>query len=298
MRISFTASDTQKARDLDTQLLVQAPPLGKLHSELLSSEVTFSGESYFKRWENSNGLTVFIKEIPIHFQSLSSDSQTLFDNLFDQLGSLYLYRMWTYIPNINDGEGDLENYRCFCLGRAQAYEKRYHELSESVMASGTCVGCHGNKLVVVAVAGKAKPHHFENPKQVPAYRYPRRYGPRSPSFSRATAVDLGDKHYRFISGTASVLGHESVGVGDLAKQLSVTCDNLESMVAQTAPQNDPLKTEVQGKVYLRDPNDYEEAQSFLKQRFQNWEPSLVYLHSDICRKDLMLEIELTLIDSF
>lgn len=298
MKIAFTASDLDTAKPAESQLVIQAPPLGDLDFELLAGD-TIPGEvGSLKRADHPNGLTVFAKELPIDFPRLAEDSLSIFESLFDALGALKLYRMWTYIPKINEGEGDSENYRRFCIGRSQAYEKQYHEQSESVMASGTCVGCHGDKLFVIAIAGEAAPQHFENPRQVPAYRYPRRYGPRSPSFARGTAVDLGNIHYRFISGTASVLGHESIGVGDLQKQLSVTCQNLDAMVASTAPKRAPLETLSQGKVYLRDPSYFPEAQAFLRERFPDWEPTLVYLHSDICRKDLMLEIELTLTDRF
>jgi len=40
----------------------------------------------------------------------------------------------------------------------------------------------------VLAASRAEPTALENPRQTSAYRYPRRYGPRSPAFARATLL--------------------------------------------------------------------------------------------------------------
>ena len=61
-------------------------------------------------------------------------------------------------------------------------------------------------LAIGFLAGRAVPRHFENPRQVPAFEYPAQYGPRPPSFSRATAVKAGEGRWIFISGTAAVVG--------------------------------------------------------------------------------------------
>ena len=63
----------------------------------------------------------------------------------------------------------------------------------------------GSTASVVFAATEATPRHFENPLQVPAYEYPGEYGPRSPSFARATVVAQPGPCL-FVSGTRDACG--------------------------------------------------------------------------------------------
>ena len=114
----------------------------------------------------------------------------MFLTLAARLGQPHLIRAWNYLPAINDGSGDRERYRRFCLGRARALEAA--DVSGQSLCAGTAIGGEEPMLRIYGLFGTRPGVNIENPRQISAYRYPRCYGPRSPSFARATAVAAND----------------------------------------------------------------------------------------------------------
>ncbi len=195
-----------------------------------------------------------------------------------------LVRFWNYVPNINHGAGDAENYKRFCTGRLQAFtEGKYSDLQ---FPAASAVGHYGQGLTVTALTAAATAAHHANPRQVDAFKYPREYGPSSPSFARATTLSLTDHRFCFISGTASILGHSSVHRGDLKLQLYTTNDNILYLLKETGFKREHVQTL---RVYLRRPEDLAECQKVVTELFPN--TPAIYLHADICRSDLLVEIE-------
>jgi|CXWL01.1.fsa_nt_gi chorismate lyase/3-hydroxybenzoate synthase len=204
----------------------------------------------------------------------------------------HLWRIWNVLPWINVEDRGLERYRRFCRARAHAFEAAYGGSFHRRLCASTAVGSHGgDALVVHFLAGREPGIHRENPRQVSAYRYPCQYGPKSPSFARATVLPQALGGTLFISGTASIVGHETLHVGDLAGQIDETVRNLEVML--TVPDDTatvPARRFDQLKVYLRHTADQEAVAAALASAFGAQVP-IVFLHSDICRADLLLEIE-------
>jgi len=83
--------------------------------------------------------------------------------------------------------------------------------------------------VVYFLASPARARALENPRQISAYRYPRDYGPDSPTFSRAAIAAATVGQQLFISGTASILGHESVHIGDAGAQARESAANIAAL---------------------------------------------------------------------
>lgn len=195
-----------------------------------------------------------------------------------------LVRFWNYVPNINHGAGDAENYKRFCSGRLQAFtEANYGDLQ---FPAASAVGHYSKGLTVTALTASADAVHHANPRQVDAYSYPREYGPSSPSFARATTLELQDHSFCFISGTASILGHSSVHRGDLKLQLYTTNDNILYLLKETGFKREQIKTL---RVYLRNKADLAECEKTVSELFP--QTDAIYLHADICRSDLLVEIE-------
>jgi chorismate lyase/3-hydroxybenzoate synthase len=146
-------------------------------------------------------------------------------------------------------------------------------------------------LQVCWLAGREPGVEIENPRQLAAYRYPRCYGPAAPSFSRAMLVP---GPLLLVSGTASIVGHESMHPGDTIAQLHETLDNLDALLrqaAETAARPVPrLGPDSLLKVYLRHANDAAPVVQQLHARLGDGLP-LVILAADICRQELLLEIE-------
>ncbi|MBE9516250.1 MAG: hypothetical protein IME93_04670 [Proteobacteria bacterium] len=200
----------------------------------------------------------------------------------------YLLRAWNYMPLINEEEEGLERYRQFCLGRHDAL-LRDGEHMEAGLPAASALGSGGRGLVMYFISTRLPGTSVENPRQVSAYRYPEQYGPKSPSFSRAMLAGDSAKSDLFISGTASIKGHETRHAGDVKAQLEETVTNINALIKQ----GDCGPKEIAGlsllKIYLRRASDYSQIHELMTEIAPNV-PTL-YLRADICREDLLLEIE-------
>lgn len=194
-----------------------------------------------------------------------------------------LQRIWNYLDAINAGEGDHERYRLFCNGRA-------HSLAAHAVTrypAATAIGHHGphGLLQVYALCAAESGRALENPRQVSAWRYPRQYGPTSPSFARAMQLP---NMALAISGTAAVIGHASHHLGDVVAQADEAFANLATLLkrAQLAAfdAHSPLK------VYVRSADDVPAVESALARHLDPAVPR-VLLQGDICRGELLVEID-------
>ena len=143
----------------------------------------------------------------------------------------YLLRIWNYFPDINQGEGDGERYRRFCVGRAQGVDGRFNEPPPAATAIGASDALGG--MQVIALCSRSPAIALENPRQTPAWRYPREFGPVSPGFSRGAILEADSAQPRLLaSGTASIVGHVSRHVGDVGAQLVESLANLDALLAE------------------------------------------------------------------
>lgn len=203
----------------------------------------------------------------------------------DRHGYPHLLRAWNYLADINAGTGDDERYRHFSTGRAEGMAG----LSSLTYPAATAIGRTDGirELVLYALAAKKPGQPVENPRQVSAYRYPRQYGPVAPSFARAMRLDTASPAL-FISGTASIVGHTSVH--DLPDaQIAETLRNLETLV-MAAGLDAATVASTWLKAYIRHVDDTGIVTSALADA--GLPPDrLICLHADICRAELLLEID-------
>lgn len=215
----------------------------------------------------------------------------------DALGYPHLIRVWNYVPEINRDTHGVERYRQFNAGRQAALLGRGRPITGNVSAACALGAAVGSPVVVYFLASRSAPSYVENPRQVSAYNYPPQYGRRSPVFSRATVLHERESMTLFISGTASIVGHQTIHVGDAAAQTRETITNIEALLAEA---NRVTRSEeftldaLACKVYVRDPSDLPVIQAELRAALG---PTArpVYLQADICRRDLSVEIEATAI---
>lgn len=204
----------------------------------------------------------------------------------------WLLRTWNYLDAITEGDDDNERYRRFCLGRVRGLQV----VSDTSMPAATCIGCFdGRRRVQVYCLSARQPGTpLENPRQVSAYAYPRQYGPQSPSFARAMLPPLATGLPLLQSGTAAIVGHRSQHLGSVAMQLDETLTNLQSLIDAARQQRSTLTPHLGAqsllKVYVRNPQDAAEVSLQLQQRGLT-ESSFIVLHGEVCRAELLVEIE-------
>lgn len=208
-------------------------------------------------------------------------------------GFPWLLRAWNFIPGINRGDRDAERYRRFCLGRSLGLEDQ--GVHQSELCAATAVGTHGERLIVHLLAGTKPGIPLENPRQMAAYHYPRIYGVRSPSFARAMALPLaGGRFGLLVSGTASIVGHRTLHPYQTLTQVKETIQNLRALLSSARERlghTEPLEFGSGSllRVYVRQPALWPEIADHLRSVWP--EAPLIGLEAEICRRDLMVEIE-------
>jgi chorismate lyase/3-hydroxybenzoate synthase len=215
----------------------------------------------------------------------------IFDHI-DELGYPSLIRIWHYLPNIHLDEHRLERYKRFSLGRHEAFLAKGRAISADAPAA-SAVGKRSGNTVISFLAAPHPGTPVENPRQVNAYSYPVRYGPRGPTFSRALFTEWDGMAQLYISGTAAISGHLSQHEGDVEAQADETIVNLRAVMDEARGRGliDVARdTQMAFKVYLRNPEFRSIAQTRLRSAFGR-EPSIIYLQAEICRRELLLEME-------
>ncbi len=215
-------------------------------------------------------------------------------------GFPHVVRFWNYLAAITEGIDDAERYRQFCVGRAHGLPLlvRYPAATAIGKPESSAGGERVLQIYFLAATSPGTP--IENPRQLSAYRYPRQYGPQPPTFARAmlassdAPADASNDAPLLISGTASVRGHASVHVDDVIGQLDETLVNLRA-VLDAARELQPALPPALGahsvlKAYLRDRSDASMVEAALRANLPA-DTSLLLLHADICRAELLIEID-------
>jgi chorismate lyase / 3-hydroxybenzoate synthase len=281
-------------------------PLLGMHTPVLDAwlgrgATTAGSNALGARWQQDGDWLFGVIDVP-EDAGLEAAAGHAYAGLFDALrttGFTQLLRVWNYLPRINADheQGDaMERYKRFNAGRQQAFldaGERAFEGSPAACAIGSADG----PLRVRFLAGRGVVRHVENPRQVSAYHYPQRYGPRAPTFSRAALAEVGDGRLGlFVSGTASIVGHESVHRGDVRAQVRETVANLQALLANASTKSSARWSlrDLHGVVYVR----HAQAQAAVVDELVHVAPDLgrgagelVFLHADICRRELDVEIE-------
>lgn len=199
-----------------------------------------------------------------------------------------IVRQWNYIGNITSYDsGGNQNYQMFNNARSEFYAS---SLWPAGYPAATGIGTHGKCLVVDvdAVISENKLFNIksiDNKLQVAAHLYSDKVlekvetGLSTPKFERAKSLNVNDECLIYVSGTAAIRGEKSI-VDNVVEQLKVTLENIKQLT-----ENSEIKLL---RVYLKNATDYQVIYNILS---LNTNIQISYLHADVCRNELLLEIE-------
>lgn len=290
--LGLTRRDDPRHVVVSLEALHGAPPSERWLSTLPVRRGRHDGFGYAENGEVLFGQIFLPESELVDLEHATRNVYVRIERLLQETGYPQYLRMWNFLAQINAGDGDHERYRQFSAGRNRALALKPD--FERALPAATAIGMLEDGLVIYFLAGKQPGVQIENPRQVSAFRYPRQYGPKSPSFARATLIGAGAGARLLVSGTASVVGHESMHVDDAAKQLDETLVNIDALIT-SALQNTgtPAATVAPEalKLYVRHAADMSKLQPLLARvRGANNAP-LLCVRGDVCRHDLLLEIE-------
>ena len=216
-----------------------------------------------------------------------------------ELGCAHPVRAWNFIPGILTEAGNgLNRYMAFNTGRFVAMRDWFSSCGglERAVPTATGVGCDGDDLWLYLLAGERRGTPTENPRQRPAYRYSKEWGPLPPCFARATLIDLDGNRTLLCGGTSSVRGEKSAHGGDLRQQIEETFANLDELPVAAGlvdPKRDDTaaaRTFREMRIYHPRPADADTIRQTTRSRY----PGLRRIETvcvDLCRRELLVEIE-------
>ena len=230
--------------------------------------------------------------------ALRRATMTAYQDIFDVLGETqhrHLIRVWNYLPDINgEADGD-ERYRHFNAARQRAFQSAGRSTVGTVPAACALGSPPGSPISIYFLASRRPPTMIENPRQTSAYFYPPEFGTHSPTFSRACLLNGYAGTNLFVSGTASIVGHETQHCGDVTAQTRETLTNIDALLAEVNRVAGSARYCLGGlkyKVYVRRVADLAAIESVLSAALDA-STTIVYLQADVCREDLLVEIEAT-----
>ena len=238
------------------------------------------------------------EDIGLDGGALSRATEIAYQEIFGVLRETehrHLLRIWNYLPEINREAGGGERYRLFNSARQLAFRKSGQATVGTVPAASAVGSPAGSPISIYFLAARQPPKMIENPRQTSAYYYPPKFGRHSPIFSRACVMQESVGTNLFVSGTASIVGYETIHQGDVGAQTRETMANISALLEEVNRVVGSSRYVLDGlkfKVYVREPSDLPAIQRVLSRSLGPSTP-IVYLQADVCREDLLVEIEAT-----
>jgi hypothetical protein len=240
-----------------------------------------------------------------HYSECRQDAEQAFSLLTNILSDAAfpinsIVRQWNYIENILGFDGENQRYQQFNNVRSKAYGNTF---SEKGYPSATGIGMNQGGILIEFVAIKSNEFvtiPIDNPKQISAHTYSENVLvgddcslKTTPKFERARYMELFGKKLVFVSGTASIVGERTVGAGDPIEQTRVTISNMEQLYSNGALKevaNYNLRPKFgHVRVYIKNKSDFIDIKKTFESHFGNL--PVVYIVADICRENLLVEIE-------
>lgn len=213
-----------------------------------------------------------------------------------------IVRQWNYIGNIVAYRCGKQNYQEFNDARTAYYSKgawrNGYPAATGIGASfeGIIVGCITFKS---GRAGAVCP--IDNPLQVAAHVYSKSVlidhradaTKSTPKFERAKLIECGHGACCFVSGTAAIRGEQSLEAESVVEQTIKTIENIEYLVsAENLLRSGCRSCKLQYAklhVFIKHAEDYEQVREVVERAYP--QVAVTYTVADVCRGELLVEIE-------
>ena len=257
-----------------------------------SKALYYEGRLIGSRFEDDYAKYYMLRILPDNqLVSQSSQSQNIFDkahNILESLGSGFsdTVRTWLFAKDI------LFWYSQLNEARNQFFE--FQNIYNKLIPASTGVGVanpYNKALAAQLLAVKPKNKNVaasrvNSPLQYSALDY-------NSSFSRAVKLDVPDHSRLYISGTASIdKTGRSVFIGDCPSQIEFTMRVVRAILNETGM--DWLNT-VSSTAYFKHSQDFGLFDDYC--RGQNIKLPHIKVQADVCRNDLLFELELEAVSS-
>lgn len=301
--------------------VVQRPLVGELVLEMHAIEYPFNGTVTYKIEGSTNYIEVEEagqRELLIGGLLGRASGTTITgqsEHIFRKIGRILtreqyetnaIVRQWNYIERITHQRGEHQHYQDFNDARSHFYATTDWKNGYPA-ATGIGTQCGGVLIDLNVIKPKDDTFYcvpLDNELQVAAHVYSQEVligaedklfcQKTTPKFERAKAVVGKENGLVYISGTAAIRGEASLeGVGVLV-QTGITMENIDFLISE----NNLNKAGVSSRggcklqmlrVYLKNPDDVTTVRVYMERLFTGVPVS--YLLADVCRDELLVEIE-------
>ncbi len=201
----------------------------------------------------------------------------------EQMPLSSIVRQWNYLENILYEDDDNQHYQELNDARSELYNLSDWECGyPSATGIGTLAG--GVIVDIDAVVGE-RVLPIDNKLQIAAHQYSRSLllGAASrksrPKFERAKICG----GLLYISGTAAIRGEESLVGVSAARQSVITLENIDFLLGVAS-----CDKVLSLRVYIKNSDDYPQIRQVVDSYGCD---SVIYILGDICRDELLMEIE-------
>ena len=241
--------------------------------------------------------------------SVKQQSQEVFSRL-DAILSAHnfsvsdIVRQWNYIGSIVACREEKQNYQEFNDARTIYYSQGQWQ---NGYPAATGIGASGEGIIVGCIAFKCNDDNrraiypIDNPLQVAAHVYSKQVlidktegaMKSTPKFERAKLIETQRGACCFVSGTAAIRGEQSAAKLDAKEQAIMTIENIEHLVSPENLQRHFCKPYnlkyAQIQTFIKHAEDFEQVKSVVDKAYP--ELTVLYSIADVCRSELLVEIE-------
>ncbi len=227
------------------------------------------------------------------------------ESIFDTEGFRihHIVRQWNYIGYITASTNEIQHYQAFNEMRARFYDKT--NWSQGYPAA-TGIGICMNGLIISLIAYTSKSDSIriipiDNPLQVAAHHYSQskligktiQNLHATPKFERAKIILDKSCGICFVSGTAAIRGEESMHCMKADSQTRQTIENINFLLSETNLKQygitDFNTMLISIRVYIKHMHDFNLIKSEVDKHWP--EIPAIFVQADICRNELLVEIE-------
>jgi enamine deaminase RidA (YjgF/YER057c/UK114 family) len=217
----------------------------------------------------------------------STQARQTFDMMEAALASVgmnfgHVVRTWLFADRILSWYGELNEVRSAFFRERGVFEGIVPASTGVGMPNRFGAALSADVLAVDPLGSDVKILAVPSPLQCPAVQY-------GSAFSRAVEVDAAGSRKLYISGTASIApeGH-TAHVGDVRSQIDLTMRVVEAILNL---RDMTWKEVTRGVAYFKDLSNTPVFDQYMAARQMEFVP-FTPVHADICRDDLLFEVEL------
>jgi enamine deaminase RidA (YjgF/YER057c/UK114 family) len=219
-------------------------------------------------------------------------------------------RQWNYVEDI-DGFNPVTETRIQNYQALNDVRSKYYATAAFIHGypAATGIGMNSGGIILEFYANKPFVKEeiipIKNPQQKDAYDYSEKVlvgnhlsiHPKktAPKFERAKYISAENDKIIFVSGTASIKGEVTIGLGDVAIQTKTTIENIRNLVSHENLLDNHILNHYTSllfssiRVYVKYPGDMDTVREICDASFPGVQ--INYLVADICRDALLVEIE-------